>query len=134
MSIITLFCEIDDFFLAYAKWKTRHCLPETTPPETRGRPRKLHHSEVMTILIALHQSGYQTFKRFYQRHVCVYWCIESVIKALKMQTQLEHSRHRSFANFRVNVISALIAYQLLETKPSVNLSELQGTNDSLVLL
>ncbi|MXV74053.1 transposase [Candidatus Poribacteria bacterium] len=60
--------------------------------------------------------------------------IESVIKELKTQTQLEHSRHRSFANFRVNVISALIAYELLETKPSVNLSELQGSNDSLVLL
>ncbi|MYA99676.1 IS982 family transposase, partial [Candidatus Poribacteria bacterium] len=75
-SIITLFCEIDDFFLAHEKWKTRHCLPETTPPETRGRPRKLHHSEVMTILIAFHQSGYRTFKHFYQRHVCVYWRAE----------------------------------------------------------
>ena len=37
MKIITLFCKIDDFFLAYEKWQTTHCLPETTPPETRGR-------------------------------------------------------------------------------------------------
>ena len=59
--------------------------------------------------------------------------IESVIKELKTQTQVEHSRHRSFANFQVNVISALIAYQLLENKPSVNLSELQEINDSPVL-
>ena len=59
--------------------------------------------------------------------------IESVIKALKTQTQVEHSRHRSFANFQVNVISALIAYQLLETKPSVNILELQGSNDLPVL-
>ena len=43
--------------------------------------------------------------------------IESVIKALKTQTVLEHSRHRSFVNFRVNVISALIAYQLSENNP-----------------
>ena len=43
--------------------------------------------------------------------------IESVIKELKTQTVLEHSRHRSFVNFRVNVVSALIAYQLLETNP-----------------
>ena len=59
--------------------------------------------------------------------------IESVIKELKTQTMLEHSRHRSFVNFRVNVVSALLAYQLLETKPSVNLSELQGSNDLPVL-
>ncbi|RKU22568.1 hypothetical protein C6500_03440 [Candidatus Poribacteria bacterium] len=45
---------------------------------------------------------------------------EAVINELKTQTQLEHSRHRSFTNFQVNVVSALIAYQLLETKPSLN--------------
>ena len=60
--------------------------------------------------------------------------IESVIKAIKTQTQLEHSRHRSFVNFRVKVVSALIAYQLLESKPSVNLSELQEFNDLPLLL
>ena len=59
--------------------------------------------------------------------------IESVIKELKTQTVLEHSRHRSFVNFRVNVVSALIAYQLLETKPSVNLSELQANSDLPVI-
>ena len=298
MNIITLFCEIDDFFLAYEKWQATQCLPKQTPTEMRGRPRKLHPSEVITLLIAFHQSGYRTFKHFYERHVCVYWrgafpnlvsysrfvqlkkevltlltlylhahlgecsgisfvdstrlrvcdnkrisshrvfaahagrsktsmgwfygfklhllindrgdllgfeltpgntddrqplwelsadrffgtlygdkgyiskdlremlneqginfcykvrknmkplplstsdevllkkrvIIESVIRELKTQTVLEHSRHRSFVNFRVNVISALIAYQLLENKPSVNLSELQASNDLPVLL
>ena len=297
MSILTLFCKIDDFFLLYTQWQATHRLPETTTPETRGRPRQLHPSEVMTILIAFHQSNYRTFKHFYNRHVCVYWraefphlvsysrfvglkkevlmlltlylhahfgecsgisfvdstrlrvcdnkrisshrvfaehagrsktsmgwfygfklhliingkgellgfqvspgntddrqplwelssedlfgnlyadkgyiskdlrellnaqginliykvrknmnplelsvsdevllkkrvIIESVIKELKTQTQVEHSRHRSFANFQVNVVAALIAYQLLETKPSVNLSELQANNDLPVL-
>ena len=55
--------------------------------------------------------------------------IESVIKELKTQTQLEHSRHRSIVNFQVNVVTALIAYQLLEHKPSVNLRKLQEIND-----
>ena len=73
MNMITLFCEIDDFFLAYEKWMATHCLPEATPTETRGRPRNLHPSEVMTLLIAFHQSGYRTLKHFYQKHVCVYW-------------------------------------------------------------
>ena len=51
--------------------------------------------------------------------------IESVIKQLKSQTQVEHTRHRSFLNFQVNVVSALIAYTYLEKKPSLNLRELQ---------
>ncbi len=55
--------------------------------------------------------------------------IESVIKELKTQTQLEHSRHRSFVNFQVNVVSALIAYQLSKNKPSVNLQKLQEINN-----
>ena len=70
MNIITLFCEIDDFFLAYEKWVST-CLPETTPLETRGRPRRLHPSEVTTILIAFQQSNYRTFKHFYLKHVCL---------------------------------------------------------------
>ena len=55
--------------------------------------------------------------------------IESVIKELKSQTQLEHTRHRSFINFEVNVVSALIAYTYLEKKPSLNITELQEIND-----
>ena len=59
--------------------------------------------------------------------------IESVIRELKTQTQVEHSRHRSFENFQVNVFSALIAYQLLENKPSMNFDELQKISDLPVL-
>ena len=294
MSIVSLFCEIDDFFLEYEKWKSRHCVPETPPVEPRGHPRNSHPSEVMTILIAFHQSGYRTFKHFYLKHVCVYWSaafpnlvsytrfvelpkevltfltaylsanfgecsglsfvdptrlrvcdkkrisshpvfagkaergktsmgwfygfklhwiinekgallavmltpgntddrkpicginadgqlhgslygdrgyiskdlreklhkqginlvykvrknmnpldlsvsdevllkkrtlLETVIKELKTQTVLEHSRHRSSENFQVNVFSALMAYQLLENKPTLNFDELQQITD-----
>ncbi len=59
--------------------------------------------------------------------------IESVIKELKTQTQQEHSRHRSPVNFQVNVVTVLIAYQLLEHKPSVNLRKLQEINDGPML-
>ena len=290
MSMITLFCEIDDFFLALLKHQAEYHLQQAEPPETRGRPRSLHPSEIMTILIGFHQSTYRTFKDYYQRHVCVYlrWAfpnlvsytrfvelkkevlaclslylytrlgscdgisfidstklpvchnrripshrvfakeaergktsigwfygfklhlvisstgellgveltagniddrapvaalvkllsgklygdrgyisaplrqqlasedvdllykvrknmdplplsetdevllkkrtlIESVIKELKSQTQLEHTRHRSLLNFQVNVVSALIAYTYLEKKPSLNLRDLQET-------
>ena len=66
MNIITLFCEIDDFFLAYEKWVSTQCLPETTPLETRGRPRRLHPS------VTKEQSNYRTFKHFYLKHVCLW--------------------------------------------------------------
>ena len=59
--------------------------------------------------------------------------IESVIKELKTQTQVEHTRHRSFINFQVNIISALLAYMFLENKPSVNLRELSEINDLPIL-
>ncbi|MCY3721209.1 MAG: transposase [Candidatus Poribacteria bacterium] len=36
--------------------------------------------------------------------------IESVIRELKTQMQVEHTRHRSVENFYVHVFSALIAY------------------------
>ena len=55
--------------------------------------------------------------------------IESVIKELKTQTQLEHSRHRSFLNFQVNAISALTAYTHLAKKPALNLRELHQLKD-----
>lgn len=35
MSIVSLFCEIDDFFLAYERRVARQCLPEVLPIETR---------------------------------------------------------------------------------------------------
>ena len=55
--------------------------------------------------------------------------IESVIKELKTQTQLEHTRHRSLINFQVNAIAALIAYTYLLKKPTLKFRELQELKD-----
>ena len=32
MNILTLFCNIDDFFLAHEKWQAKQCLPKEIPP------------------------------------------------------------------------------------------------------
>ena len=82
MSIVSLFCEIDDFFLTLMKSQVEYRLEEEIePPETRGRPRSLHPSEIMTLLINFHQSTYRTFKAYYQRHVCVYlrWAFPALV-------------------------------------------------------
>ena len=60
-------------FIRYETHLSTQRLPDT-PPETRGRPRELHPSEVMTILrVSFHQSNYRTFKHFYEKHICVYY-------------------------------------------------------------
>ena len=50
--------------------------------------------------------------------------IESVYDFLKNVCQIEHSRHRSVAGFLVNVVSALVAYSFLPSKPSLGISPL----------
>ena len=69
MFIVSLFCEVYDFIIAYEKYKAAHQFPTNQRLETRGRKPILHASEVMTILILFHQSDYRTLKAFYTKHV-----------------------------------------------------------------
>lgn len=47
--------------------------------------------------------------------------IETVFDQLKNLSQIEHTRHRSVANFAVNLLSGIIAYCLQPHKPSLPL-------------
>lgn len=49
--------------------------------------------------------------------------VETIFDQLKNISQIEHSRHRSPANFIVNLLSGLIAYSLREKKPSVSIEK-----------
>jgi len=53
--------------------------------------------------------------------------IETINDQLKNISQIEHTRHRSPANFLINLLSGLIAYQFKEKKPSINLDCLEKT-------
>jgi len=55
--------------------------------------------------------------------------IETINDQLKNISQIEHTRHRSFENFVVNLLAALVAYTLQAKKPTLNL-----TNQELRLL
>jgi len=69
MSVLELFCHVDDFCRIFEpRWHQR-CLASNT--KQRNRARELALSEIMTILILFHQSHYRTFKAFYTEHVCV---------------------------------------------------------------
>jgi hypothetical protein len=56
--------------------------------------------------------------------------IETVNDELKNICQVEHSRHRSFANFLSNIIAGLIAYSFLPKKPSI---KYQSINSNQIL-
>ena len=47
--------------------------------------------------------------------------IETVFDQLKNLCQIEHTRHRSVANFAVNLMAGIVAYCLSDDKPSLSL-------------
>ena len=67
MSILKLFCHVDDFF----QWLvTRENAKLSGVTRKRGPAPRLSLGEVMTILIHFHQSHYRDVKAFYTQHVC----------------------------------------------------------------
>jgi len=61
-NIITLFCFTDDFCLEFEpEWNNR-----LIDNKVRIRKTQMFLSEVMTIVINFHNSGYRTFKKYYQ--------------------------------------------------------------------
>src|SRR5205823_8003091 len=53
--------------------------------------------------------------------------IETIIDQLKNISQIEHSRHRSVANYFADIIAGLIAYTYRAKLPSLNLEPAQLT-------
>ncbi|GHV49653.1 hypothetical protein FACS1894181_09110 [Bacteroidia bacterium] len=58
--------------------------------------------------------------------------IETINDQLKNICQIEHTRHRSLVNFISNLISGLIAYNLMPKKPSINLDIIDTDKLNLV--
>ena len=70
-SLEELFWSVDDFCQGFEPhWQAQRLNPNR---RTRRRRRSLSMSEIMTILIAFHQSSYRNFKQFFLKHVRVYW-------------------------------------------------------------
>ena len=69
-SLLELFCHVDEFCVAFLPVHQQFLLADAKPQ--RRRKRRLCLSEVMTLLIWFHRSGYRTFKDFYTKHVLVY--------------------------------------------------------------
>jgi hypothetical protein len=63
MDILPLFCDVDDFCLIFEPHWHRRLLQSRAV--RRNKPSALALSEVMTILILFHASGYRDLKTFY---------------------------------------------------------------------
>ena len=69
MEQIAVFCDVDDFCKEYE----RYCMHSLMMEKQRIIPKtRMALSEIMTILIMYHLSGYRTFKWYYTKYVMVY--------------------------------------------------------------
>ena len=69
MEQVAVFCDIDDFCKAYEEY----CMHSLMMEKQRIIPKtRMALSEIMTILIMYHLSGYRTFKWYYTKYVMVY--------------------------------------------------------------
>ena len=60
--------------------------------------------------------------------------IETVNDELKNIAQIEHSRHRCFDNFMVNLLGALSAYCFFPKKPTIRVEPVDCMNDRQLTL
>jgi hypothetical protein len=73
-SLLELFCDVDDFCQIFEPLWNRQQL--ACGEKKRQRARSLTISEIMTILIAFHQSHYRDFKAYYCEQVSKNWHTE----------------------------------------------------------
>lgn len=66
MDIVTVFCEIDDFYKVFEVVWRKHLIGNG---RVRNRHSQLSVSEVMTILVMYHLSGYKNLKAFYLQEI-----------------------------------------------------------------
>lgn len=70
MSLLELYCAVDDFWQAFEpQWREQQL---TSGTRQRQRAGELNESEMMTIVIHFHQARYRDFKTYYTQYVRVF--------------------------------------------------------------
>ncbi len=70
MSLLKLFCNVDDFWKAFQRHWRRVTLERNGGRKVRAT--QLSPSEIMTVLIPFHQSHYRSFKAYYTEYVLIH--------------------------------------------------------------
>jgi hypothetical protein len=97
-SLLELYCDVDDFCQVFLPFWNQQQL--ASGEKQRQRARSLSISEIMTILIAFHQSHYRDFKAYYAQLVLKSWCSE-------FPTLVSYTR---FVEYIPSVLVPLIVY------------------------
>jgi len=95
----SLFCFVDDFYKGFEPWYKKSLL--TCGTKKRNREGKMSLSEIITILIAFHQSGMACFKYFYLELIRNYrnlfnYLTPTVVKDSILATGLMKVYHHGF--------------------------------------
>ena len=108
--VIELFCMADDFCKFFDAMTAKYTFKPTAK-------RKYHHDSTMSkaeIMLIMKRA-----------------VIETVNDELKNIAQVEHSRHKAFDNFIVNLLSAIAAYCCFPKKPCINVTRTIDTQLAL---
>jgi hypothetical protein len=115
LSLLELFCHVDDlcraFVPAWHQWQL------ASGAIRRNRRRSLSLSEIRTILIWFHCSGYRNFKTYYQEHVQQHLRSE-------FPTLVSYSR---FVEFTLSTLLPWLAYRRTCLGPCTGISFLDAT-------
>lgn len=114
MDIVTVFCEIDDFYKVFEKlWKKR----ALSNRRMRNRRGVLSMSEVMTILVLYHASGYKNLKSFYLQEIGLHYRRE-------FPHQVSYNR---FVELQKRCVMALFFYLLCKRGQCTGISFIDAT-------
>ncbi len=108
--VIELFCMADDFCKFFDAMMAKYTLKPTAKRKYH-RDSTMSKAEIMLIMIRA--------------------VIETVNDELKNIAQVEHSRHKAFDNFIVNLLSAIAAYCCFPKKPCINVTRTIDTQLAL---
>ena len=117
--VTEIFCMADDFCKFFDAMTAKYAL-KPTGKRKYHRSSTMSKAEVMLIMILS--------DRLLLRKRAI---IETVNDELKNIAQVEHSGHRCFDNFIVNLLGAIAAYCLFPKKPCINV---QRTIDTQLAL
>ena len=119
MTLLELFCQIDDFATFYEAATGQRLL--TDGSARRHRSLSMHPSEIMTILIHFHQSHYRNFKQYYLQHV-----------SLHLRSEFPHlPSYSRFVEWTSLCLLPLVIYLVLHLGPCTGISFVDSTKISV---
>lgn len=114
--ITAIFVSIDDFCKVFDPCLEKKLIGRK---KLRNKPCKLSMSEVMTIQVIFHQSGYRNFKTFYLQYVCRHLCdlFPRTVSYNRMTELCSHSMFHLFAYLKTMGLGSCTGLSFVDSTP-----------------